>query len=234
MKTPPMWKSIICLAKSRKTGGHCIAGRELLSGNKIGAWIRPISSRETEEISDDDCRLESGTQPQLLDIIKIRLKAHSPNSFQRENYLIDENCCWEKLGKADLNIISKLLDFPVTLWPPHSSNYNGLSDRVEECSTSELTKSLYLINPEKLSILVRTEGEEFRDPRRRVRAKFIYHNEEYIFSITDPIVERHFIGKDEGDYEVYIGRGPVVMCISIGRPWKDNYCYKFVASIIET
>ncbi len=44
-------KRIVCLANSRKLQGRCIAGRELVSG-KPAAWIRPVSDREHEEVSE--------------------------------------------------------------------------------------------------------------------------------------------------------------------------------------
>jgi hypothetical protein len=43
-----MIKRLVCLANSRKSGGRCIAGRELLTGN-LGEWIRPVSDRKNEE-----------------------------------------------------------------------------------------------------------------------------------------------------------------------------------------
>ena len=35
----------------------------------MGGWIRPISSRATEEISLSDRRFEDGSEPELLDVI---------------------------------------------------------------------------------------------------------------------------------------------------------------------
>ncbi|MFV2015729.1 MAG: hypothetical protein ACC656_09895, partial [Candidatus Heimdallarchaeota archaeon] len=39
-------KKIICLAISRKHGGYCIAGKDILNQE----WIRPVSNFETEEL----------------------------------------------------------------------------------------------------------------------------------------------------------------------------------------
>ena len=41
---------IVCLANSRKISGRCIAGK-IISEKR---WIRPISSRDSEEISEED------------------------------------------------------------------------------------------------------------------------------------------------------------------------------------
>ena len=37
-------KRIVCLANSRKRGGRCVAGKELLADGRAGGWIRPVSA----------------------------------------------------------------------------------------------------------------------------------------------------------------------------------------------
>ena len=63
-------KKIICLANSRKMSGRCIAGKEVLNGH-YSQWIRPVSHRDTGEISEEEQRFEDGDSPQVLDIISI-------------------------------------------------------------------------------------------------------------------------------------------------------------------
>ena len=79
-------KRIVCLANSFKIGGSCVAGREILQNGSYGAWIRPVSSRSTAEISWMESMYENRTQPKLLDIIDISLLRAVPHNHQRENY----------------------------------------------------------------------------------------------------------------------------------------------------
>ena len=65
-------KTIVCLANSRKLSGRCIAGKELVNSG-YGSWIRPVSHRPTEEISEEERRFENGDDPQILDRISIQL-----------------------------------------------------------------------------------------------------------------------------------------------------------------
>lgn len=76
---PIATKKILCLANSRKRGGRCIAGRELLADSP-GPWIRPVSDREHEEVSEEERQFEDGSEPKVLDVIVVRLIAPHPMS----------------------------------------------------------------------------------------------------------------------------------------------------------
>ena len=77
-------KTIVCLANSRKKSGRCIAGKEIIH-NQSGQWIRPVSNRQNEEISEEERMFENGDYPQLLDIISIRFIQHKPHDLQTED-----------------------------------------------------------------------------------------------------------------------------------------------------
>ena len=218
-------KTIVCLATSRKSGGRCIAGKELTSAK----WVRPVSGRDTEEISEEEQKYEDGSLPKLLDILKIPIKIHKPNLFQTENYLIDDNVFWEKAGEFS-GRLDDLLDYPENLWGIGSSSYQGLNDRFSETHYNNYTESLYLIKPQSLKIIVRIEGEESDNPKRKVRARFKYKQQEYLWPITDPDVERQYLCGDDGEFQLEATQ--YYLCVSVGLPYK-GYCYKFVASIIR-
>ena len=172
---------IVCLANSRKISGRCIAGK-IISENK---WIRPVSNRESEEISEEERRYENGQMPKLLDIISIPVKEHKPQLFQHENYLIDDDSYWEKRGKFN-GSLDDLLDTPNDLWGTNSSSYQGQYDRFPENMCGTYRESLYLIKPQSLKIIIRIEGEEFGNAKRKTRAEFCYNSTTYIFPATEP------------------------------------------------
>jgi hypothetical protein len=78
---------------------------------------------------------------------------------------------------------------------------------------------------------VRLEGEEFNNPKRKVRAQFSYGGITYILSVTDPIIEKSYLDKDENTYTIQNPHDRIYVCVSMGLPW-EGYCYKFIASII--
>src|SRR5258708_1330062 len=90
-------KNIVCLASSRKPGGRCVAGKEIVEGG-YGNWIRPVSGRSTVEISFDELRYEDGRDSEILDIINIPMIDSVPHVHQTENHRIDAQYYWTKVG----------------------------------------------------------------------------------------------------------------------------------------
>ena len=65
-------RRIICLANSRKPDGRCIAGKLYFQG-KFGKWLRPISAREGEELSEVERLVGPKTEPAMLDILEFSI-----------------------------------------------------------------------------------------------------------------------------------------------------------------
>jgi hypothetical protein len=221
-------KRIVCLANSRKPRGKCVAGKEVV-GAQFGPWIRPVSNRATHEISLSEQRYANGSYPQLLDIIDVTFLAPSPLGHQTENHKIDSRVRWEKKGELSLEDLSGLVDNPATLWENGESTQSGWNDRVNTPSASKLLSSLVLITLEKLILLVATEGAFFGNPRKRVRAEFFYKRLRYVLLVTDPAIERIYLTKSDGDYDL----GGCYLCVSLAEAHTDGYCYKVVAAIIQ-
>jgi hypothetical protein len=222
-----MDKKFICLANSRKVSGRCIAGKELTSG-VCGDWIRPISERNSHEISEIDRRYQDGNTAQVFDIIGVRLKGKSDHPAQKENYTIDDGYYWSKEGSYT-DPLDLLLDAPHSLWQAGNSSYNGTNDRIPTTSITVAGSSLYFIRPQNLEIVVRVEGAEFGNSKKKVRAAFSYGGDNYLISVTDPEVERIYLAKGDGRYRP---NGQCYITVSLGEAW-EGYYYKLAAGIFE-
>lgn len=217
---------IVCLANSRKISGRCIAGK-IIESKK---WIRPVSNRDGEEISEEERRYKNGQMPKLRDIISIPIKEHRPKFFQNENYLIDDAYYWGKTDVFNGNL-KDYLDYPQYLWGTDSSSNQGENDRIPEENCSNYNDSLYLIKPQTLKIIVQVEYPGYEYEKRKVRAEFKYNDTIYIFPVTDPVIEQKYLSGGDGDFILHTEN--IYLCVSVGLPYND-FCYKFLASIIET
>ena len=221
----PTFKTIICLANSRKYSGHCIAGKELVD-NQIGNWIRPVSSRDCGELSPQDIVMHNGRMPELLDIISVPLKKHCPQFCQTENFGIDESRGWIRKGGFPISEVSRLCDDVDHLWINGFHSYSGSNDRVPlNRADTDLSSSLLFINPAHLTITV-VEGSK---ALKTVRAKFDYRGERYWLTVTDPQIETQYLKRNIGEYPV--GNKTAYLCVSMGEP-HESYRYKLVAGVI--
>lgn len=222
-------RTIICLANSRKPpSGRCIAGKEL-DGTYAGQWLRPVSERPTREVSEEERRYETGEKAQLLDIITVPLKSRSPLGHQTENHILADDYYWTKKGTATLDQVNALIDpYDANFWVQGVSTYHGLNDKVTEGVAAGITSSLKLIATENLKFCVLMEqGFEGRPSRKRVRAQFTFHNQQYLLALTDSEIEDDYLMKAVGDYHI----GNAILCISLVEPW-NGYAFRVVASAI--
>jgi hypothetical protein len=219
-------KTIVCFANSRKTSGRCIAGKEWHDGT-AGEWVRPVSTRPTHEISEEERRYQDGRDPQLLDIVFIPCESHQPLPHQRENHVIDPGYYWAQKGVLARKDIFGWLDQPDTLWGAGESSYAGLNNRI--AIGHEEGSSLYLISVERLRLLVGRKAPEYPDSKRAVRGEFSYQGSMYRMDITDPIIERKYLGQADGHYDIV----EPVLCVSLGDLYQ-GYFYKLVAGIMHT
>jgi hypothetical protein len=222
-------RTILCLANSRKPpSGRCIAGKEL-KGPHAGHWLRPVSSRPTREVSEEERLYETGRRAQLLDIIVVPLDRPSPLGHQTENHILAEDYYWSKEGTATWAQVGELIDpYDPDFWLPAEDTRYGLNDKVPEYAAATIQSSLKLIAPIDLQIQVLfEEGFEGRPSRKRVRSHFDYHQQHYILSVTDPVMEDEFLTKPEGLYPVQTA----LLCISLAEPW-NGYAFRLAASVI--
>ena len=222
-------KIIVCLANSRKPpSGRCVAGREI-AGGSFGEWVRPVSARATEEISEEERRYQNGQDPRVLDIISIPLIKPKARDHQTENHVIDAQYYWEREGSLSWQQLQGAVEaVGGPLWRNGHSTYYGTNDRVPQGELVNISRSLYLVQPCDLVIAVVTEGEKFGNPRKRVRAQFTLDGSSYSMFVTHPVVERKYLGMADGRYHV----DQAVLCVSLSGLHDDGYAYKLVAAVI--
>jgi hypothetical protein len=222
-------KTIVCFAKSRKTSGHCVAGKEW---HELGAgkWVRPVSGRPSHEVSGEELRYKDGSDPQLLDIIKVPCTRHYPVSHQYENYVIDTNYYWSKEGRLAWGDIQAWVDHPPNLWGVGEGSYTSLNNRV--AVGQEDGASLYLVDVERLQIIVGLKAPHYSS-KRSVQGEFAYRGSIYRLDVTDPIIERNYLAQADGHYEIM----QAVLCVSLSDPHQatgatQSYFYKLIAAVL--
>ena len=226
-------KRIVCLANSRKRAGRCIAGREWSETRGAGRWVRPVSEREGQEVSEYERQYEDGSDPKVLDVVNVPVLEPLPEGWQTENWLLDPEYYWGKEGTYSWFDLPRLVDPVAPLWIDGHSTWNGVNDKIPldlmgsdspECASG----SLRLIHVEGIELEVFKSGEAFGNPKRRVQGRFSHAGKDYALWVTDPGYERRYLAKLDGAYEI----GECYLTVSLGEAY-GGACYKLIAAIIE-
>ena len=220
-------KRVVCLANSRKLSGRCIAGKEI-ADRRVADWIRPVSSRPSEEVSEHERQYEDGSDPRVLDVVDIPLLGHRPKSFQQENWLLDPERYWVKVGRVQWDRLERLVDPVLPLWENGHHTGTGRNDRIPTAIAGTLQSSLRFLHVDRLAFSVFAPGERFGNAKRRVQGRFRHDGADYRLWVTDPRYEREYLAQPNGDYEV----GECFLTVSIGEPFEE-FCYKLIAAIIR-
>lgn len=220
-------KRIVCLANSRKLNGRCVAGREVIDGHP-GPWVRPVSDREHQEVSEYERQYEDGSDPSVLDVIDIPLIGPAPGTYQQENYRLDPGFYWMLRGRLEWEELRPFTTDASTLWLNGDSTYHGLNDQIQIEDADALDSSLALIYVPWVELNVFAPGEAFGNSKRRVQARFSYQGTEYRLWVTDPDYEREYLALPNGRHELE----EAFLTVSLGEPFRDH-CNKLVAAIIE-
>lgn len=187
-----------------------------------------MSARPSQDVSEYERQYEDRSDPRVLDIIDVPLKEPRPDEFQAENWLLDPEYYWEKVGRISPFDLPALADPIEPLWVDGYSTYHGRNDRISIEGAGETASSLRLIGVKELAISVFAPGEMFGNSKRRVQGRFCHADKEYALWVTDPVYERKYLAKLDGTYPV----GECHLTISLGEPYGDAI-YKLVAAIIE-
>jgi len=232
---------IICLAKSTKIGGTCIAGIK----TDGSGWLRPVSEDGDGTLYRKHYILDSGCEPELFEIIRIPCLQPSPECHQPENWLIDPCAKWTLVGSPTLDQLQSLLN-PLIL--KHSNYPELLGNKYEKISYDSLIEipsksSLAIIKPKNLQWSIISY-----DNKKKIKASFLLNGNTYDLSVTDPIWKSQMENLNEGTYSclrvieeleiVNFDPDNFLLTISLGKPfiptgYNKKYCYKLVAAVIN-
>ena len=219
-------KRIVCLAKSNRDGGFCVAGKELAYG-RVGQWIRPIGASDNEAVDPDTCQLVDGTELALLDIVELRLRRRVPSGHHAEDWLFDDSVTWRRVGKFNRHHIGTLVDAEdSTLWGVGCSTSTGRNDCVSEDDIPDMTDSLRLVRVDELTVVVDDYPSE-SGTRRRVQGRFNLGWNDYAMWIKDAKCESFY----ENSLPVETTFKNRYLSVSLTKDFEGR-CYKLIAGII--
>ena len=221
-------KRIVCLANSRKRGGSCIAGKELVEDGRPGDWVRPVSARASEEVSHREQRYDDGTAPRVLDVLDVPILNALPKNYQQENWLLDPANHWNRVQKLELNELDKYTDHVDQLWTNGSSTNEGFNDEIPGNIAMTLRYSLCLVRVNDLTLSVIIQPRSWGRDRRRVQGRFHYGGVEYWLWVTALDYEERYSAMPQNEYSI----GDAFLTVSLGEPFRGN-SYKLIAAIIE-
>lgn len=207
--------------------GRCVAGKEVSEGGHLGNWIRPVSNRENESISERERCYADGTDPELLDIIEVPFLTLRPKGYQQENWLLNPSRQWRKVGHLSWDDLPPLADPEDPLWTNGFNSRSGENDQVPEDVAAGHDTSLRLVKVEDLTVIV-SEPSRPSANFPILRGRFSHCDETYCFRITDPVSETGSVNLPYGEYAV----GERYLTVSLGEPFEGN-AYKLIAAIIR-
>lgn len=214
----PTWKTIVCLANSKKLGAYCVAGIEPDSRD----WIRPLGSGSHGAVTVSEQTFADGTRPELLDLVEVPLARAVPQSGQPENWQLAGGR-WTRLGHLDDDEARTLLERLVVDTPVFGTNERSIP--VAEVQAGNVANSLAVVRPEQLRWTKRVWPEG-----TKIRAVFNHAGGRHDLPVTDPAWLAHFVHDAPGDYS-HVDSEEVYLVLSLGEPMNDEH-WKLVAGVI--
>ena len=206
-----MLKTVIIMTKSVKHGGFCVAGIDIFTGK----WIRFVLD-EDRPLYNSDLICKNGGSIQVLDIVNVKLKGHSPTYYQPENYLLDTKYRIERISKCTINSVLKL--HPPERKVPLFYNYDRKVSPSEIKNVPEKKRySLALIKPDTAYV--------YRDDYGKTRCTFQYYGHKFSnIAVTDPNYRAE-------DFK-FKKLTSCLFVMSLGELF-EGYHYKLIAQIFE-
>ncbi len=218
-----MLKKFVCLAKSAREGGLCIAGKEVLDDGNVGNWFRPVGRIE-ESLPTRDCTFRIGH------VVTCEVSEHTPSPTQPENHKIALQPNWQIAGGFPSQSVASLVDSPPSLWSTgfDCSSRHGVNDKVSQVIATTTGSSLYFIRIDGGTITKNDESFD-ENQRAKIRLTFTYNSETYSLAVTDPALSGMYWNNLQVGESTEIG--PCYLTVSLAQPF-NGYCYKLVAGYV--
>jgi hypothetical protein len=216
---------LLILANSRKLGGRCVAGVDATTRE----WIRPVSAQPDGTVSVHRCRLNTGDDAALLDVVRMEVGVPRPEKYQPENRVLGDEP-WHLVQVVEPDEAHLVLD---PLLTRHGELLGNSEERIAAATfaTVPAAASLVLIEPADIQWIVTTTF----GGRRQIRAWFRHDNRGYSLPVTDPIWVSRLGALAVGAHPRAAANVQederLVLTVSLGEPL-DGYCYKLVAGVI--
>ena len=211
-------RSVVILANSIKQGEHCVAGKDI----RTGEWIRPVTTPEGGALPREKVMVKNPygifvAKP--LQYVEMTFEKPAPIPAQPENCLLAPRR-WTQRFKARRDQLHSMLDNPEHLWM-----YGDRSDRfpVEALGNIRRHQSLYFVHTDAIHFRI---GTNFRG-HKRIIGTFFYNGTLYSMVVTDPGFFDHTrldIGHEWEENDRYL-------CLSQTDTF-NGYCYKVIAAIL--
>lgn len=203
-----------------------MAGKELRLDGGPSGWIRPVSNREDQGVSEYERQYEGGHEPDVLDVIDVPVLNAQPDDYQTENWLLNPDVYWEKVGRVSPGELGQFTDPASPLWIDGYHTTNGRNNRVPfSLAKSSLQDSLRLIKVGPLDLDVswgRVRGT------KQVDGIFTHLGIDYRLRVTDPTVQEYYRQRQNRTYEL----DERYLTVSLGGDFQ-GYAYKLIAAIIK-
>jgi hypothetical protein len=220
-------KLLVCLANSYKKDGRCVAGKD-----SCGTWFRPVGRGKSGAVSEYERQYILNREPRILDRVSMVLSQPCGEGFQRENWLVDSNAYWLRMGQAGWNEACSLAERPESLWLNGYRTERGVNNCVPVALKSEVQDSLKLIHVDEAGVTVSPS----LGGKRRVRLTFQYNEVEYMLPVTDPeFLKKWQVDRERINRQREYRLGESLLTVSLARESaKDREnLHKLVAGIIE-
>jgi hypothetical protein len=201
----------LCLANSRRDGGHCVAGLNL----ETFQWVRPVG-RIGGPLDDHEVTVEgTGNQLRPFDTVLLTVGDMVPEVGQPENVpLISGISPFQRLPKrmeptSPINLGAALHQ--------ESSLFGLQGDKNDHVARSYLVRHSLASS---LALLLIDNPEVMAKPKDGWRMKFRYESQVHLLSVTDLLFQ-----------ERERQNGKWLICVSLGAAFRGNH-YGLVAMAI--